>query len=88
MTTDRVTIGDATLYLGDCREILPTLDATCAIVSDPPYGINFNRTGGGGELAIASSIEAVGRQSTAAASQSSAMTGLSIPRRCSDSSKC
>ena len=28
-----------TLYLGDCREILPTLDKVDAVVTDPPYGI-------------------------------------------------
>jgi hypothetical protein len=27
-----------TLYHGDCREILPTLEF-CAVVSDPPYGV-------------------------------------------------
>ena len=32
-------IGDATLYLGDCREILPTLKQVDALVTDPPYGI-------------------------------------------------
>ena len=32
-------IGDATLYLGDCREILPTLGRVDAVVTDPPYGI-------------------------------------------------
>lgn len=32
-------IGDATLYLGDCLEILPTLDKVDAVVTDPPYGI-------------------------------------------------
>lgn len=32
-------IGDATLYLGDCREILPTLGRFDAVVTDPPYGI-------------------------------------------------
>lgn len=32
-------IGDATLYLGDCREILPALGGVDAIVTDPPYGI-------------------------------------------------
>lgn len=31
-------IGRATLYLGDCREVLPTLPRPDAIVSDPPYG--------------------------------------------------
>jgi len=34
------TIGDATLYLGDCREILPTLGKVDAVVTDPPYGTN------------------------------------------------
>lgn len=34
---DVVTIGDATLYLGDCREILPTLPKVDAVVTDPPY---------------------------------------------------
>jgi site-specific DNA-methyltransferase (adenine-specific)/modification methylase len=32
-------IVDATLYLGDCREILPTLGSVDALVTDPPYGI-------------------------------------------------
>lgn len=30
-------IGRATLYLGDCREILPTLGKVDAVVTDPPY---------------------------------------------------
>lgn len=30
-------IGDATLYLGDCRDILPRLDTIDLIVSDLPY---------------------------------------------------
>lgn len=34
------TIGDATLYLGDCMEILPTLGKVDAVITDPPYGIN------------------------------------------------
>lgn len=34
-------IGDATLYLGDCREILPTLGQVDAVVTDPPYGIGI-----------------------------------------------
>lgn len=33
------TIGDATLILGDCREIVPTLGYIDAVVTDPPYGI-------------------------------------------------
>ena len=34
-----VIIGNATLYLGDCRDILPTLGKVDAVVTDPPYGI-------------------------------------------------
>jgi DNA modification methylase len=34
-------IGDATLYLGDCLEILPTLGKVDAVVTDPPYGLAF-----------------------------------------------
>ena len=32
-------IGNADLYLGDCRDILPTLPRAEAVVTDPPYGI-------------------------------------------------
>tara|TARA_R110000787_G_scaffold120728_2_gene231641 strand:+ start:189 stop:872 length:684 start_codon:yes stop_codon:yes gene_type:complete len=39
-----VTIGDATLYLGDCLEILPTLGKVDAVVTDPPYGIGYQST--------------------------------------------
>ena len=37
-------IGDATLYLGDCREILPTLGKVDAVVTDPPYGIGITKS--------------------------------------------
>jgi len=36
-------IGDATLYLGDCREILPSLPKVDAVATDPPYGIQANK---------------------------------------------
>jgi site-specific DNA-methyltransferase (adenine-specific) len=36
-----------TLYLGDCREILPTLGKVGAVVTDPPYGISYKRGKGG-----------------------------------------
>jgi site-specific DNA-methyltransferase (adenine-specific) len=40
------TIGAATLYLGDCREILPTLGRVDAVVTDPPYcSGGFSETG-------------------------------------------
>ena len=32
------TIGDATLYLADCLEVLPTLGKVDAVITDPPYG--------------------------------------------------
>ncbi len=35
------TIGNAVLYLGDCREILPTLAPCDLILTDPPYGIGI-----------------------------------------------
>ena len=31
------TIGDCILYLGDCRDIMPTLSKIDAIITDPPY---------------------------------------------------
>ena len=34
-----VIIGNATLYQGDCMEILPTLGKVDAVVTDPPYGV-------------------------------------------------
>ncbi len=37
-------IHDATLYLGDCREILPLLPRVDACITDPPYG-NANHDG-------------------------------------------
>lgn len=37
--TNPTIIGNATLYQGDCRDILPTLGKVDAVVTDPPYGI-------------------------------------------------
>lgn len=34
-------IGNAILYLGDCREILPTLGKVDAVITDPPYGQSY-----------------------------------------------
>lgn len=39
-------IGNATLYLGDCREILPTLEKVDAVITDPPYGLGSKMQGG------------------------------------------
>lgn len=47
-------IGAATLYLGDCRAILPTLGKIDAIVTDPPYGIGeaAGKNASRGKLAV------------------------------------
>jgi site-specific DNA-methyltransferase (adenine-specific) len=38
---EKVVIGNAELYLGDCLEILPTLPKVDAVITDPPYGMAF-----------------------------------------------
>ena len=48
------TIGACTLYLGDARELLPTLPKVDAILSDPPYGIGYTRGSGGKGLRVIS----------------------------------
>jgi site-specific DNA-methyltransferase (adenine-specific) len=42
--------GDCTLYLGDNREIAPTLPRHAALIGDPPYGMKWDGkvTGGAG----------------------------------------
>lgn len=37
--SEAVVIGNATLYLGDCLGILPTLPRVDAVITDPPYGM-------------------------------------------------
>lgn len=40
-------LGDGvTCILGDCMEVLPTLGRVDAVVTDPPYGIDYGRAGG------------------------------------------
>jgi site-specific DNA-methyltransferase (adenine-specific)/modification methylase len=35
-------IGNATLYLGDCRDVLPMVVGSIdAVITDPPYGVNL-----------------------------------------------
>lgn len=38
-----VTIGRATLYLGDCAEILPSIERVDLVCTDPPYGIGADK---------------------------------------------
>lgn len=44
-----VVIGNAELWLGDCREILPTLPRVDACITDPPYGIGADSHAGKAE---------------------------------------
>ena len=30
-----------TIYHGDCRDVLPTLEPVDLVLTDPPYGINY-----------------------------------------------
>jgi len=43
--TNPVVIGNAELWLGDCREILPKLGKVDAVITDPPYGVNLGKCG-------------------------------------------
>jgi len=38
-------IGDCDLYLGDCMKVMPALGKVDAVVTDPPYGIDYGRRG-------------------------------------------
>jgi len=38
--------GACTIYHGDCREVLPTLDKVDLVLTDPPYGIGSLMQGG------------------------------------------
>jgi site-specific DNA-methyltransferase (adenine-specific) len=55
--TRREVIGDCTLYLGDCLEVMPALGKVDAVVTDPPYGEETHKNaksnrGGSGKKAI------------------------------------
>ena len=50
-----VVIGNATLYLGDCLDILPTLPKVDAVITDPPYGIGEARADNSSRSCLAQS---------------------------------
>ena len=43
---EKVVIGNAELWHGDCMEILPTLGKVDAVITDPPYGLAEKLCGG------------------------------------------
>lgn len=43
---EKVVIGNATLYRGDCMDVLPTLPKVDAVITDPPYGLGDRMKGG------------------------------------------
>jgi len=52
-----VKIGGATLYCGDCLEILPTLQKSNLLVTDPPYLLT---SGGNGKHNVGKDFKAMG----------------------------
>ena len=60
MTRKEVLADGVELYLGDCREILPSLPKVDAVVTDPPYGIGFMHSGKGGCLARSTQFGGIG----------------------------
>lgn len=59
MSVEKVVIGNATLYHGDCREVLPGLPRVDAVITDPPYGI-LNLDGAGSTTAVRKSPRQMG----------------------------
>jgi len=58
MTPERVVIGDAELWLGDCREVLPVLPVHDLLLTDPPYGIGASAgTGKYGRMKIEACVD-------------------------------
>lgn len=57
--TEKVVIGNAELWHGDCREVLPTLPRVAAVITDPPYGI-LNLAGEGSTTAVRKSPRQMG----------------------------
>ena len=49
-------IGDATLHLGDCMAVLPTLAIADAVITDPPYGLGKKLSGGGWDSTFSTDV--------------------------------
>lgn len=44
MSFEKVVIGNAELYCGDCIDVMPLLPKVDAVITDPPYGIGVDRS--------------------------------------------
>jgi site-specific DNA-methyltransferase (adenine-specific) len=83
VSIEKVIIGDATLYCGECEHILPMLDKVDAVITDPPYEdeahtkgrrllgeqVNGERTVEYGALDFSPMTEELREQSTRAAGE-------------------
>ena len=52
----KIVIGNAELWLGDCMDVLPTLDRVDAVITDPPYGIGRGSGMGKGGFRLAGDV--------------------------------
>lgn len=50
MTIKPVTIGPATLYCGDCREVFHEIDQVAAVITDPPYSEHVHGSARSGRM--------------------------------------
>jgi site-specific DNA-methyltransferase (adenine-specific) len=56
---EKVTIGYAELWCGDCLDLIDRLPKNAAIVSDPPYGIGYVHCGGDFKLAELTTVKPI-----------------------------
>lgn len=57
--SERVVIGNATLYHGDCREVLPTLPKVDAVITDPPYSATTHANAKSNRGAAGTGVKAI-----------------------------
>ena len=69
--------GRVTLYLGDCMDIMPTLQGVDALVSDPPYGIAWQHGGNRGNWGGTGTSKITGKKQPVA--QTAAIMGDAEP---------